>query len=100
MSTKVHNNIAEKRYELTLEDGQKAILDYRLEGQRIIFTHAEVPPQWEGRGIGSQLVKMALDDARQQGLQVQALCSFVRAYIARHPEYHDIAIGFGAKSTE
>jgi predicted GNAT family acetyltransferase len=44
----------------------------------------------EGKGIASRLVKGALDDARRQGLKVVPLCSFVAAYIDRHPEEQDL----------
>jgi hypothetical protein len=35
-------------------------------------------------------VRGALEDARQRGLKVVPLCSFVRGYIERHPEMQDL----------
>ena len=55
--------------------------------------HTEVPKRLEGRGIGSQLVAGALDIARAQGLTVVPRCSFVKAYIKRHPAYADLLAG-------
>ena len=86
--TVVHNTDA-SRFELTLE-GHTAVLDYRLAGQTITFTHTGVPTQLEGRGIGSQLAKAGLAHARENGLKVKALCWFVNGYIERHPEYQDL----------
>jgi predicted GNAT family acetyltransferase len=36
------------------------------------------------------LVSFALDDARNRDLKVVPMCSFVRGYIERHPEYQDL----------
>ena len=40
-----------------------------------------------GKGIGSKLVKGALDQVRSEGLTVVAECPFVKGYIDKHPEY-------------
>jgi predicted GNAT family acetyltransferase len=44
----------------------------------------------EGTGVGSQLVRGALDDLRVRGLRLVPLCPFVAAYVRRHPEYADL----------
>lgn len=85
----VHNNRAEARYELEV-DGEAAIAAYHPRGGAIAFTHTQVPPTLEGRGIASRLIKGALADVRAQGLKVVPLCSFVAAYIERHPEEQDL----------
>ena len=51
---------------------------------------AETPPQAQGQGVGSRLVKAALDDARAKGLKVAPRCPFASAYMGRHPEYNDL----------
>ncbi len=87
--SEVIHNEGEQRFELA-EDGRTAIASYRLEGDTISFTHTVVPEEMEGQGIGSRLVKTALDDARRRGLKVVPLCYFVKGYIERHPEYQDL----------
>lgn len=82
----VTHNPAASRYETTV-DGALAVADYRMAGQMMTITHVGVPKQLEGRGIASELVKTALDDARARGLKVKPLCPFASAYIKRHPEY-------------
>ena len=49
-----------------------------------------MPPELGGKGIGSQLVKGALDQVRADGLKVIAQCPFVKGYIDKHPEYADL----------
>ena len=85
----VENNERAQRYE-TLIDGFRSIIQYRLEGDRITFLHTEVPAALEGRGIGSALARTALEDARARVLAVIPLCTFVREYIRRHPEYESL----------
>ena len=71
-------------------DGHTALAAYRLKPGVITFTHTEVPKELGGRGIGSQLAKGALDQARERGLKVVPLCPFIKAYIEKHPEYADL----------
>jgi len=82
----VKHNPAQSRYELDTEHGT-AVAIYRQQGDRAIFTHTEVPPADEGKGIGSHLVRAALDDTRRRGLKIVPACSFVAAFMRRHPEY-------------
>ena len=57
----------------------------------LVFTHTEIDDAFEGQGLGSTLVRGALDAARDRGVPVRPDCPFVRAYIARHPdEYLDL----------
>jgi predicted GNAT family acetyltransferase len=56
----------------------------------LVFTHTEVDPDHEGEGVGSTLVRGALDDARRRGMPVVPRCPFVRAWIERHPDYADV----------
>ena len=85
----VIDNEAKHRFELA-EGGSTAIASYRIEGDTISFTHTVVPEEIEGQGVGSRLVRGALDQVREKGLRVVPLCYFVKGYIERHPEYQDI----------
>lgn len=88
----VVDNAAEKRYELDLGDGM-ALIEYVLGKGIIVLTHTEVPPAYEGQGIGKELVLAALEDIRRKGgLQVVPQCPFVAAYIRRHPEWMDLVL--------
>jgi uncharacterized protein len=87
--TEIVNNRAKHRYELTV-DGHIAASYYELAGGVITFIHTEVPPELGGRGIGSRLIKGALDQVRADGLKVIPRCPFVKAYIDKHPDYADL----------
>jgi len=89
MANAVRNNAALGRFELEA-DGHVAVAYYHLSPGVITFTHAEVPAELSGRGIGSALVRGALDQVRAQGLKVIARCPFVSGFIGKHPEYGDL----------
>jgi uncharacterized protein len=84
--TDVVNNKTKQRYELAV-DGHIAATYYEIAGPVITFVHTEVPPELGGKGIGSKLVKGALDQVRAEGLKVIAQCPFVKAWIDKHPDY-------------
>ena len=85
----VVNNTSKHRYELTV-DGHIAATYYAIEGGVITFIHTEVPPELGGKGIGSKLIRGALDQVRSDGLKVIPQCPFVKAYIEKHPDYADL----------
>jgi len=90
--SEIVNNKAEQRFELAA-DGHIAATYYEVADGVVTFDHTEVPPELGGKGIGSKLVKGALEQVRADGLQVIANCEFVKGYIGKHPEYADLLKG-------
>jgi uncharacterized protein len=78
------------RYEIELDGERVGLLAYRLADGMITHRHTEIDPSVGGRGLGSALVRFALDDARARGLAVMPSCPFVAAFIVRHPEYEEL----------
>jgi len=70
--------------------GQTSEACYHQAGTTLVMTHTGVPAALAGRGIAAALVQAALDHARAQGLTVRPQCSYVRAYMQRHPESLDL----------
>ena len=85
----VTHNKAESQFEARTNAGL-AHLKYVLEGDTTDLVHTFVPKEAETRGIGSALVRAALEDARAKKLKVIPSCPFVRAYLDKHPEYQDL----------
>jgi len=84
----VTDNPEELRYELR-DDGELAgEIRYRRVPGGLALVHTEVEPK--RKGLGTELVRGALDDLRARGLKVVPVCPFVGAYIRRHPEYADL----------
>jgi uncharacterized protein len=80
------DNIARHRYEMKI-DGAVAFVEYRLDADRVVLVHTEVPEALSGRGVGSAIARAVLDDARARGLRVVPECEFIAGYIGRHPDY-------------
>ena len=87
--TEVVNNRARHRYELAV-DGHIAATHYQIADGVITFVHTEVPPELGGKGIGSKLIRGALDSVRADGLKVVPQCPFVKAFIDKNPDYQDL----------
>jgi predicted GNAT family acetyltransferase len=85
----VRDNTTRHRFELDV-GGITAFIDYRRQGDIVTFVHTEVPDALSGKGVGSQLVRGALDLVRSRGEKLVAECPFTAAYIKKHPEYQDL----------
>lgn len=85
----VVENPARSRFEAQLGE-HLAVADYRVEGDRMIFTHTEVPSAFRGRGIAEKLVLAGFQVARERNLKIVPLCSYVAVMLERHPEFADI----------
>ena len=83
------DNPDRKQFELAVE-GHKARIEYMIMADKIFLTHTEVPAELEGKGIGSVIVKLALEEVEKRGLKLIPLCPFVGKYITRHPEWKRI----------
>jgi predicted GNAT family acetyltransferase len=86
----VIDNRERSRYEATVAGDVAGYAEYRLGERTIIFTHTVVDHAHEGKGLASQLVRFALDDARTRGLRVRPQCPFFAKYIATHRAYADL----------
>ncbi|HMQ78444.1 MAG TPA: GNAT family N-acetyltransferase [Ignavibacteria bacterium] len=83
------DNQERKQFELVIE-GHTARIEYMIMASKIFLTHTEVPSELEGRGIGSIIVELALEEVEKRGLKLIPLCPFVGKYLTRHPEWKRI----------
>ncbi|MFG2052633.1 GNAT family N-acetyltransferase [Micromonospora sp. NPDC048930] len=80
-----------ERFEARDETGTVAgVVTYQLTGNIIVYTHTEVDPAFEGKGVGSTLARAVMDDARDRGRTVVPVCPFLSAWLEKHPEYDGI----------
>ena len=87
----ITHNQAANRFETTIE-GHTGFISYQDQDDRIVYDHTIVPSELGGKGVGSALVKHALDYARSEGKKVIPTCSFVASYINKHAEYQDLLL--------
>lgn len=85
----ITHNEQTNRFETTV-DGQTGYVSYKDRGDTLVYDHTEVPKSLEGQGVGSALIKHALDYAREHDKKVVPQCPFVASYINKHPDYEDL----------
>jgi predicted GNAT family acetyltransferase len=86
----VRDNPERSRYEATVGPVLAGHATYHRQPGIVTVLHSEVDPAFEGRGVGSVLVRGMLDDIRTRDAKVLAICPFVRAFLQRHDEYSDL----------
>ncbi len=79
-----------RRFEIAVGGAIVGFADYRRRPSVISLIHTEIDPARKGEGLGTLLVKAALDTARAEGLAVLPYCPFVQSFIDRHREYLDL----------
>jgi hypothetical protein len=80
----VTDNRDASRFEVVV-DGRTAVLTYERTSASLVLVHTEVPPSLRGRHLADALAKAAIDAAHAEGLQIVAVCPFVKAYLRKHP---------------
>ncbi len=78
------------RFEVTVDGQLAGFAAYHQVGQNLDFTHTEVDDSYEGQGVGSALIRAALDSSRERRLGVLPHCPFVRSFVERHSEYLEL----------
>ncbi len=87
----VTQNTAESRFDIAIDGEVVGSAYYDLTESAIVFTHTEVDPNREEKGLGSQLVQSALDQVRDDtSLRVVAQCPFVAHWLTKHEDYQDL----------
>lgn len=79
-----------ERFEARDGDTLAGFVTYQLTGNIIAYTHTEVDPAYEGKGIGSTLARAVMDDARDSGRTVVPICPYLSKWLVKHPEYEPI----------
>ncbi|HZM84139.1 MAG TPA: GNAT family N-acetyltransferase [Candidatus Limnocylindrales bacterium] len=82
-----------ERFEARDESGELAgFVTYQVTGGIIAYTHTEVLPAFEGRGVGSQIARAVMEDARARGRTVVPICPFLAKWLEKHQEFDDIVV--------
>ena len=98
-AVKVEDRPESNRYEIVV-DGQVAYLTYRKKPDHVLLVHTEVPKPLRGQGLGQELARHAMDDARRTGTHVVVKCPFVTAWLRDHREYDDLVIARVSESAD
>ncbi|MCU4185893.1 N-acetyltransferase [Acidiferrimicrobium sp. IK] len=86
-TVQVRDNPEAGCFELSVDGQPAGQAEYQAAGGTVTMTHTEIYDAYGGRGLGSTLIKAALDALRERGASVIPECPFVRSYLQRHSEY-------------
>ena len=56
----------------------------------VLFPHTVIEDEFEGQGLGTDLVVGALDDIRRRGVKIEVTCPYIRHFLRTHAEYRDL----------
>ena len=57
---------------------------------QITIDHTEVDEKLRGQGVGEELVKAAVDFARENDLKIKLICPYARKVFEKNPDYSDV----------
>lgn len=89
LEIKAEQNI--ERYTAYLDGSAIGTAQWVLVGDTILIPHISVDTEHRDKGIGSQLMRRILDDARIEHRTVLPLCPYARRWAQLHPAYRDTA---------
>ena len=90
MDVEVTDNPDKARFEIVADGELAGFVQYHLRDGVIAFTHTETDDRFRGHGLAGQLVRSALDTARERHLTVLPYCPFVKSWLTEHRDYADL----------
>ncbi len=93
IDAQVRENADQHRFERPIHDGVIAAAYYRNDADRLAFIHTEVPFEFSGQGIATDLARGAFELLRKTGRKATLVCPFMVHFYNSHPEYGDVIAG-------
>lgn len=93
IKAQVRENPAEHRFERPIHDAAIAAAYYRNADDKLVFIHTEVPTEFSGQGIATDLARGAFELLRVSGRKAVLVCPFMVHFANTHPEYRDVVAG-------
>ena len=79
------------KFYIQLDNQEVAQMSYVWAGnESIIIEHTEVNDVLKGKGAGKQLLMQAVAFARQKGIKIVPICSFVKSVIEKSEDLQDV----------
>lgn len=72
------------RYEITVDGALAGFAEITRRPGRILFTHTEVDPAFQGQGLAGRLAADALADAATTGDTIVPYCPYIARYLHRN----------------
>ncbi|WP_028122383.1 GNAT family N-acetyltransferase [Epilithonimonas tenax] len=91
MEIKQHNKETKGEFVAFSDDLQAGLMTYSWAGpDKFIIDHTEVVADYNGKGVGKELVYKAVEFARANNLKIIPLCPFATATFKKNEEIRDV----------
>lgn len=81
-----------QRYDLTVDGEFAGILAYDVIDGVTVFTHTVMQDAFDGQGLASILVELAIADVAGRGGIVAATCPFVRHWLEKNHQHDAVVV--------
>jgi len=79
----------EKRFVINI-DGKEVYVEFEMNHDKMDLDHTYTHPELRGRGLAAQVVRAALEYAKENSFRVVPTCSYVRSFISKHDDYKEL----------
>lgn len=86
-SLKLVHNTDRDRFELWDSETFMGLVGYEKDGDAYILLHTVIEERFGQQGIARLLVSLVLTRMRLDGIKIRPVCSYVRRFLIRFPEY-------------
>ncbi|HIW68778.1 N-acetyltransferase [Dietzia aerolata] len=86
-SLKLVHNSDRDRFELWDDETFMGLVGYEMDGDVFILLHTVIEERFGQQGIARLLVSLVLTRMRLDGSKIRPVCSYVRRFLVRFPEY-------------
>ncbi|HEY4320650.1 MAG TPA: GNAT family N-acetyltransferase [Gemmatimonadales bacterium] len=86
----VEHDASRHRFFVALPEGEGELVYTVVAPHLLDLQHTGVDPAVQHHGVADALAQAALEFARREDDRVIPTCPYVRNWLTRHPEYHDL----------
>ena len=79
----------EKRFVVRADD-QEVYVEFEMRNNKMELDHTYTHPELRGKGLAAQVVRAALEYAKENNFKVIPTCSYVRSFISKNEEYKEL----------
>lgn len=89
MKEKVIHEQENERFVIYIYD-KEAFVEYNTTEDVLNLYHTYTEPELRGKGLAAQVVRAAIEFAKENNLKVVPTCSYVQGFIKRNDEYKEL----------
>jgi predicted GNAT family acetyltransferase len=71
-------------------EGNEVYVEYTMRNNKIDLNHTYTNPALRGKGLAAQVVRTALEFARENNQKVIPTCSYVQSFISKNDGYKEL----------